>query len=175
MDFFIRHQELSDLELLENCLNDTEFITNIWGHRKISSDDFLCKYSFDNYVIGKQSNIDLPLGFFIIKPHNIDSEELDRSSDYFFYGGIRPVLFNSGLGIFLCATALLFFFKMYPISNLYANVFMTNCRSKKMLLALGFKIFRENYDSVSLRITRNEFLSSYMFTRIGHKLSYKLL
>lgn len=174
MELFIRHQKSSDRELLESCLNDSEFITNIWGHKRITSNEFLSRYSYVNYVIGKRSNIDRPLGFFIIKPYNPE-EKLTANSNYFFYGGIRPCLFNSGFGIYLCSAMLRFFFDMYPESTLFANVFITNNRSLRMLLSLGFKIFHEKYDSVSLRINRNEYLSSYINQWINGKISYIVL
>ncbi len=175
MDLFIRHQKASDIELLDSCLNDSEFITNIWGHKSITLDEFLDRYSYLNYVIGKSSNIDMPLGFFIIKPYIFEEDELNPHPNYFFYGGIRPCLFNSGCGIYLCSTMLHFFFDMYPTSNLYANVFVANKRSRRMLLALGFKILRDNYDSVSLRICRDEYLSSFLNQWINRKISYRVM
>ncbi|MDE6523217.1 MAG: GNAT family N-acetyltransferase [Muribaculaceae bacterium] len=172
MDLFIRRQQTSDIELLGSCLSDSEFISNIWGHKSITLDEFLDRYSYLNYVIGELSNIERPLGFFIIKPYNFEEDELNPHSNFFFYGGIRPCLFNSGCGIYLCSTMLHFFFDIYPASNLYANVFVANNRSRRMLLALGFKILRENCDSTSLRICRDEYLSSFLNQWINKKISY---
>lgn len=176
MDLFIRRQKKSDRELFENCLNDSEFITNIWGHKSITVDEFFNRYSYINYVMGKNSDIDKPIGFFIIKPYKIDEDELTpHHKKYFFYGGIRPCLFNSGCGIYLCSAMLHFFFDMYPESILYANVFVVNNRSLRMLLALGFDILHENCDSISLCISRNEYLSSYINQWANRKITYRVL
>lgn len=174
MDLFIRHQKPSDKELFESCLSDSEFITNIWGHKRITIEEFFSRYSYDNYVIGEISNIENPFGFFIIRPYNPKENKLTLSSNYFFYGGIRPRLFNSGCGIYLCSAMLDFFFDMYPVSTLFANVFKSNNRSLRMLLALGFKILHEKCDSISLNINLFEFQSSYVNQWLNKRISYRV-
>lgn len=176
MNYFIRHPNSIDKEIFECCLNNTEFKTNIWGHKSITVDEFLQNYSCDNYVIGKLSNTEVTLGFFIIKPYNKDTARFNTDSNYFFYGGIRPILFNRGMGMYLCSAMLCFFFDMHPISNLYANVFITNSRSQRMLRAFGFKPIRKNCDSSTLCICRDEYISSPIYKWMVEKgLFYKFI
>lgn len=62
---------------------------------------------------------------------------------YGFNGGISPLLFNKGYGIYACASMVYLFFQKHPNTILYASTFNHNIRSTKMLVSLGFNRFSQ--------------------------------
>lgn len=165
MHLYIREQNTSDISLFNECLSNQEFLSYIYGHKTITTKEFLERNSsYDSYVIGKYERINSPLGFCIFKQ---GVKDYVRRKDYFISGGIHPSLFNTGIGIHLCVAMILFFFSIHADSYLYAEVFTKNKRSLKMLQAVGFSMIQTNWEYLTLRTDKNDFCASNLVQKLS--------
>lgn len=167
MHIFIRKQDKNDILFYETCLCNTEFLLNFWGHKRISVKEFLNSYSYENYMIGLSDKYPNPSGFCIFRNY------LDTSS-YFFYGGIDPSLFNSGVGVYLCVAMLEHFFKKHNNARIFGNVFNSNSRSMKMLKALGFSEYEKRVDSIMLINDIDNFLNSKLSILLKERMEVEI-
>ncbi len=148
MNIRIRPLTDCDIQTYRMCYRNAEFKHFIYGDKPVDIDESFFKLvgkkgnGMEAYlVLSKESNSDSAysvVGFcsFMIRPKYPIKV---RNNTYTFNGGILPLLFNTGMGIFACASLLRLFFTKHPDSDLYASTFSDNVRSSKMLMALGFE------------------------------------
>lgn len=148
MNILIRALRDCDIQTYRMCYSDAEFKHFIYGDKPIDIEESFCKLfkkkddELEAYlVLYKDDKCDEAykvVGFCIFLKHPEYPFEV-RKETYAFNGGILPVYFNTGMGIFACASLLRLFFLRHPDSDLYASTFNDNVRSARMLMALGFE------------------------------------
>lgn len=148
MNIKIRPLTDSDIQTYRICYGNAEFKHFIYGDKSINIDDSFSKLIGEKnnrteayLVLSKDGNSDSEYGVVGFCSFTMRQEYPIKISKetYTFNGGILPTLFNTGMGIFACASLLKLFFFKHLDSDLYASTFGDNIRSSRMLIALGFK------------------------------------
>ena len=146
----IRKLEEKDISIYQMCYANQEFKYCIFGHKDMDINNTFGKLiestrnNGENYIIlystsGNKCSFDV-MGFCnFLKSDHYPFECSDEI--YAFNGGILPLLFNTGYGLYACASMMYLFFQRHPDSLLYASTFNHNNRSTRMLMSLGFNRF----------------------------------
>ena len=148
MNILIRALCDCDFQTYRTCYSNAEFKHFIYGDKPIDIEE-----SFRNIVDKKNGELEAYLVLYKDSESNETYNVVGfcnflkhpeypfriRKETYAFNGGILPIFFNTGMGIFACASLLKLFFLKHPDADLYASTFHYNSRSTKMLKALGFE------------------------------------
>lgn len=148
MNILIRTLRDCDIHTYRMCYSNAEFKHFIYGDKPIDIEESFSKLvrkrgdDLEAYMVlykeHKNDEAYRVVGFCNFLKHPEYPFEV-RKETYTFNGGILPILFNTGMGIFACVALLKLFTIKHPYSDLYASTFHDNTRSAKMLMALGFE------------------------------------
>lgn len=173
MNILIRSLQKEDLNIYKTCYSNSEFKHFIYGDKNIEIEDLFIRLlenansHQESYVVFYNNDGLIttynPVGFCNFLKYDYYPFEISKET-FAINGGLQPILFNSGLGIFSCASLLHFFFLNHPNSDLYASAFEDNLRSAKMLCAFGFKQMEQTWYNKKHFILNHERFSNCKFS-----------
>lgn len=157
MKVAIRKTNVDDLPFYRLCFSNEEFYYMIYNYEPFNIE----KYVFDDgvnlrYVCAVQNENGLFRDVGFAHFYYVDD------CTYCFVGGIRPDLFNSGIGVLSSLAVISYLFDIKPDVCVTSGVFKHNPRSKKMLDALGFVRTKEDEEKILLKLTGKDFHNDFV-------------
>ncbi len=152
MKLFFRIVSADDKNMYQDCFRNSEFYTMLFGQTRLNIDKMLSveKGAYKFSLFSEDGDF---LGF---------SQFFHKDGDIFsFIGGISPIYFNSGLGVYGSVCIIDFLFNSIGAKGIITGVFKYNTRSLRMLNAIGFKSTSTFEDKILMSLSRYDFSNSF--------------
>jgi len=155
MKIQIRNTSTSDIILYRQCVENEEFKYNLFGNNLNLDAYTSIKEPHKKFVVSKIDNMKIEDFCFC---HFFYQEQ----EEYFISGGILPIFFNSGIGLYACVAVLSHMFTINHEIKINTTVYKYNQRSLRMLHAIGFQLFREEENLNVLKLTNYQFDNQFV-------------
>lgn len=158
MNFVFRPSTIDDYQLYESCLDNREFLFMLYNGEHIDINQYIRK---ETNVIKLISLLDTSQG--LVKIGFCHFYHKIGTNQYTFVGGIKPLLFNKGLGLYSSVAILncLFQSSLQKL-EIKSGVYKHNPRSSRMLKSIGFKLSASGHDKYVLTLNSADFYNDFV-------------
>lgn len=157
---------IEDEDIYKACFENDEFAKMLYYPNGVDIKTYIAESAVDyKFVVLYQEE---KIGFI----HFYYNSLLNK---YTYVGGLHPSKFNSGLGVYLSVAILDYMFAKIERKEIFSGVFSYNNRSYKMLLAIGFKVYKQTTEKHMMSLTLKDFNNSEFVNRIKQRVKYTVI
>lgn len=171
MHFSFRRTSAKDIDFYIECFRNEEFQFMLYHNDPLNVNS-LERYIADNgkdikfigSIMDEEGNLkDVGFAHFYHKEENA----------YTYVGGVHPIYFNHGYGVYASIAMLSLIYDLYPKVKITTGIYKHNQRSLKADLAIGFTITCETDEKWLLELTKEGFNNDFV-RRVKLKMKYQL-